>query len=442
MTMAGCPGTVAQRPLAGPTLSDAVHPALLERASSSSTPLPLPASPRQGRGASDTLLWGGARTFGNAVAVAISDPREVLPRVAKVRAAGARWIRTDFLWHRTELEVDSFNFSGYAAIADSCATHGIGLIFVLRHGHPLYTKAALDPPTTEKSIQAFARWAGKAAAAFRGHDVVWEIWNEPNYKVFWYPRPDPAAFHKLLRTTLDSIRNAAPQARVIAPGLLNLDLAFLKAVTDDTVRRKLDAISIHPYRHRKHPESLLEEWDNVRSLWDGAIVISEWGYTSTGDLAVSPRTQADYVSRLLLVGAMVGSPIISIYAWKDPGIDSTDSENGFGFFKDWQAGGGERPSFGIFKWILDQIGGYEMEAILQHPSGSLSEIPWLASFRKGNRVKFCVWTSHGAMESPKLPLSDGSYVVSRHGTAEFEIRIRDGIVPIRIDGTPTILWRK
>jgi hypothetical protein len=102
-------------------------------------------------------------------------------------------------------------------------------------------------PRRPESITAFATWAAAAAKHFRGRHVVWEIWNEPNIE-FWKPEPDVKQYIALALATCKALRDADPQATIVAPAASKFPWGFLKNSLKSGVLEYLDGFSVHPYR--------------------------------------------------------------------------------------------------------------------------------------------------------------------------------------------------
>jgi hypothetical protein len=81
-----------------------------------------------------------------------------------------------------------------------------------------------------------------------------QIWNEENSSTFFRPRPDPAAYYRLLSVSSRAIRGADPNARIILGGLFfsppngqRLPQFLSRLYRFAGVRDLFDDIAIHPY---------------------------------------------------------------------------------------------------------------------------------------------------------------------------------------------------
>jgi hypothetical protein len=81
----------------------------------------------------------------------------------------------------------------------------------------------------------------------------WQIWNEPNFRIFWHPRPSAQDYVDLLRRSARTIRRADPGATVVAAGLAPVEgglfpWEFLRRMYRvPGARQAFDVVAIHPY---------------------------------------------------------------------------------------------------------------------------------------------------------------------------------------------------
>jgi hypothetical protein len=85
---------------------------------------------------------------------------------------------------------------------------------------------------------------------------AWQIWNEPNSRVFFAPRPGPRAYARVLRAASRAVASEDPGAKVILGGMAQL-AGSRKAITGTTflrrlyrikgIHRRFDGVAVHPY---------------------------------------------------------------------------------------------------------------------------------------------------------------------------------------------------
>ena len=267
-----------------------------------------------------------------------------------IAAAGFKFIRMDLGWSGTEPRKGEYNWTGFDQLLANMEKRGIRPLFILDFSNPLYEPPAASTnaapqrrstpsPQHPESVAAFARWAAAAARHFRGHHVLWEIWNEPNIG-FWSPKPDVNQYTTLALATCKAVREADPQAAIIAPASSAFPWEFLETFFKSGVLEYLEAVSVHPYRGpREAPETAAADYRRLRRLIDRyappakkekiPILCGEWGF-ATFSGGVSLETQAAFAARQQLANLLSDVPLSIWYDWKDDGTNPNDKEHHFG----------------------------------------------------------------------------------------------------------------
>jgi hypothetical protein len=117
----------------------------------------------------------------------------------------------------------------------------------------------------------------------------WQVWNEPNGKRYFYPKPNPRKYAYLVSLTADVIRAADPEAQVLLAGMFGtaeVELPkFLKGMyAVPGIEDDFDAISVHPYAKGIHEMELQIKWARkvAKKAGDGGVSmwITELGWAS------------------------------------------------------------------------------------------------------------------------------------------------------------------
>ena len=181
---------------------------------------------------------------------------------------------------------------------------------------------------------------------FKGRNVRYEVWNEPNTTQFWKPSPNAPEYAILLKEAVAAIRRADPSAKVSSGGLSRFDAAFLSEAVDPSLAGELTAIAVHPYP-KTGPETIAPEMENLREwaarslgqhieIWD-----TEWGYSSANAPEEAPsnghteegrQRQASLSVREILTAWAVGLPLAVWYDLRDDGTDPANPEHNFMVF--------------------------------------------------------------------------------------------------------------
>ena len=268
-----------------------------------------------------------------------------------IAAAGFKFIRMDFGWAGIERKKGEYDWSAYDELTVNLEKRGLRAIYIFDYSNALYeeTFTATDrhtkreqkevaSPQHPESVAAFARWAGAAAKHFHGRHIVWEIWNEPNIS-FWKPKPDVKQYTALALATCRAVRDADPQATLIAPGSSEFPWTFFESLFASGILKYLDAVSVHPYRsYSQPPESAAADYLRLRGLIaryapagkrNLPVISGEWGY-ATHDKGVPLDTQAAFLVRQQLANLLKGVPLSIWYDWKNDGPDPAYNEHNFG----------------------------------------------------------------------------------------------------------------
>ncbi|MDD2325486.1 MAG: cellulase family glycosylhydrolase [Alphaproteobacteria bacterium] len=294
----------------------------------------------------DTIPFG----FGVNIHTHASFPSSLDP----IGDVGFKVVRTNLYWHHVESSMGVYDWSQYDKLLQKMAEAHIRPLMVLSFSNPLYEpmlemRSPLNkvfrkvaPPTHPESIAAFARYAAQAAKRYKSYNVIWEIWNEPDYMTFWVPVANGDEYARLAAATCQAIKGQNPRAIVIGPsasgfpeneGAKDWWKPFLKSTAMDCI----DAISIHPYVRGvgKGPENNLARYKKFREFVNQytpknlPIISSEAGFTTT-DSGVSDEQQGALLVRNYITNLAVGVPLSVWYDWRNDGTDPQEREHNFG----------------------------------------------------------------------------------------------------------------
>jgi polysaccharide biosynthesis protein PslG len=314
------------------------------------------------------------------------------------RDSGFRFARADLLWERVERS-GAYRFQTYDALMNALEARAMGALFILDYGHPDHGGRV---PRTAEDIAAFGRFAEAAASRFKGRDVRYEIWNEPDIVPFWPPKPDAQQYAALLREAVSAIHRADPAAKVVSGGVSRIDLNFLRKAIDPAVAAGLTAIGVHPYP-KGGLEKLGPELEKLRrwarqsfgerlEVWD-----TEWGYSSTnsgqwvlgnGHSAEGRLLQARQAVREILTVWSVGFPLAVWYDLQDDGPDAENPEQNYGLL---DVNGAEKPAMQAVRTVMAAVKGRQYAGMIRRaPSGMHA-----MRFDGPADVLFIVWNDRG-----------------------------------------------
>jgi hypothetical protein len=269
-----------------------------------------------------------------------------------LQSLGVQNVRIQLPWAGVQLfGPDAYDWRAVDMAVDAAQKRNMGVLAVLSAtpwwaGQP-YLSGQPDSP------EAYAKFVGTVADRYKGRISAYEIWNEPNARIFLDP-VDPAAYTELLKVAYPAIKNADPSAIVVAgavAAILNAGEAtmnpvdFVQGMYAAGAHGYFDALSFHPYQYtlkfsdgESQPGSPLRQLEQIRQLMidngdrDLKVWASEYGLPTS---VVSEQDQADFIEDFLDSWRRVnGTGPIFIYTTRDINSSSTADADTFGIFFD------------------------------------------------------------------------------------------------------------
>jgi hypothetical protein len=188
-------------------------------------------------------------------------------QLAALQRTGATVARSDALWEATEPSPPDHGAHTYDwrfddQIVGSLATHGLTLLPILDYVAIWDQSVPGQDHSPPRTISDYAAYAAAVAARYGPRGLFWsshlslsprpirtyEIWNEPDTGVFWFPAPDPGRYDDLYLAARNAIKAVDPGARVIVGGLTR-PVTFVAALLSARagIAAHIDGIAIHPY---------------------------------------------------------------------------------------------------------------------------------------------------------------------------------------------------
>jgi hypothetical protein len=204
-----------------------------------------------------------------------------------------------------------------------------------------FTTGVMDDANHRKSMIA---GLARAAARYRDGDMIWDAWNEPTSPVFWKNRATPQVFATWANDVINAVRAFAPRHKVMLPSIQRTDregnnflMAMLAAQPDLLARA--DYIAVHTYGPATgggphDPESKTAQVVNLRNQIarrfkrTPVMVVSEFGWHTTGGGSVAPGVAGAYAPRFVLGNIAAGIPMTIYYEWRDEASEIGRSEPG------------------------------------------------------------------------------------------------------------------
>jgi hypothetical protein len=342
------------------------------------------------------------------------------PALDLARTAGFRFVRMDMLWTNVE-RGGRYRFFQYDALLRSLDARGMGVLWILDYGHPNHGGKT---PRTPEDVAAFGRFVEAVAAHFKGRNVRYEIWNEPNTAQFWTPSPNASEYGALLREAVAAIHRADPSARVSSGGVSRVDMSFLSRAVTPALAADLTAVGIHPYP-KSGPEAIAPELATLREwvarvlgqsieIWD-----TEWGYSSANAPKEAPsnghteegrRRQANLAVRELLTVWTLGLPLAVWYDLRDDGPEPANPEQNYGLL---DSSGKEKPAMQAIRTLMGAVSGRKYAGMIQETPGGIHALRLDGT----TDTIFVVWNdqsnSRRVVEYPKQDLISATDAMGR-----------------------------
>jgi hypothetical protein len=98
---------------------------------------------------------------------------------------------------------------------------------------------------------------------------MWQIWNEPSLRAFWYTQPFAPSYLAMLRVARGAIQAVDPSAQIVLAGLPNFSWVNLAQIYKIRGARGLfDAVAVHPYT--RQPQGVITILRYVRRVMNAA----------------------------------------------------------------------------------------------------------------------------------------------------------------------------
>lgn len=350
---------------------------------------------------------------GLGVAIHFTDPQ---PGEMKMLAeSGVQWVRMDFVWDVTEKQKGIYDFSAYDRFLKDTDEQKIKTILILDYFNPLYDKGL--SPHTDEARQAFARWAVAGAKHFSRRGIIWEMWNEPNYKVFWLPKVKFQDYIKLALEVGKAFQAEVPDEILVGPASAHIPLDFLAECFKAGLLKYWSAVTVHPYRVWLPPETATVAYERVRSLIkkyapagkEIPILSGEWGY-SAAEFGFGEIKQAKFLARSWLNNLASGIPLSIWYDWHNDGTDPKDVQHNFGLVRNLYRPSQtpvyeSKPAYQAAQTLTAQLNGFRFSRRLP---GYGSRV-YILAFEKGGETRIAAWTSSPKSVTVKIPLPNKDY---------------------------------
>jgi len=296
-------------------------------------------------------------------------------------------LRIPIFWPQVEPQPGEYRFGQLDETIAQAAEAGVRVLpFV--YGSPSWVRpdTALPPLGGLAPQRAWTGFLRRLVQRYGPHGDIWQgrplplpvrrwqIWNEPNFVLFWRPRPAPLAYARLLHLSARAIRRADRGAAIVAAGVAPVEAgitpwAFLRRMyRAPGVRRDFDVVALHPYAPRVAwvEDQIRFVRDVMAKAGDGGkpLQLTELGIASNGvfpnPFDKGPGGQATFLNRVFRLALrnrdrwrLAG---VDWFTWQDSA--ATDPHCVFcqygGLF---DSAGAPKPAWEAFSRIADALSG-------------------------------------------------------------------------------------
>ncbi|HEY0257881.1 MAG TPA: cellulase family glycosylhydrolase, partial [Candidatus Methylacidiphilales bacterium] len=322
---------------------------------------------------------------------------------------------------------------------------------------------------------AYAQYAGAVAGHFKGKGVIWEVWNEPNWAMFWrspgrklkpgtnipdYAGRSDAGDHehyaKMALAATKAIRAADPDAVVLGPAYGGAPQAdFVDIMGKSGVIPLWSGFSIHPYPHGAPEESLSRDFYDptlkmIQPYFTAdrqvPIVVTEAGYSNAW-AEIDEKTEGQYLARTYLYNLLCGIPLTVWYDFHDDGNSVKDQEQCFGItHHDYHAGAPNvydpKAAYFAAATYADQLKNslFKQRVKTDQDTDYLLEFTTQSDPTSWAKSTFVAWTTAPDAHAIQIHAPRGTYqLTSFDGTTKSTVSCTDGVIPVTLDGGPQYL---
>jgi hypothetical protein len=380
----------------------------------------------------------------------------------RLKQAGILAVRDDIFWSRVEKEKGVLAMpERYEHYVAALLQRQIEPLLILGYGNEFYDKKGY--PTSEETLEAYARYCEFVVNYFKGRVHRYEIWNEWDHGC-GMPKEagkgSPEGYVNLIKRVYPRLKAIDPELTILGAGIADpggdKGTLWLESACSAGLLDYLDGVSFHPYCFSYPPARRIPEVEFLRrcqsvdqtvqrfSRRPMPLYITEIGWPNqTGKAGSSLEESALYLKRgFLLASAMPNVRGIWWYDLIDDGADPAEREHNFGLLKTDLS---PKPAYATLKDIAGFLGTFHFVAA-ERLSGGIHVLKYKDS---SNRWAVASWCERAgeqariALSGPDLrakeivvrgagepaKLNDRSRVVTDGGEFIFEI----GNMPLIIE---------
>ncbi len=276
-------------------------------------------------------------------------PLEMDGAGALAESLGMKWSREEISWENVEAVKGTFHWEKIDRAVELAGRHNIEILGLIGYCAAWARRTPGEHASPPADVNEYANFVGQVVARYKDRIKYWEIWNEPDSKVFWPPKPDAKEYCDLLKAAYQAAKRADPGCHVMTAGLLvginhRDNWSFLEDMYKGGAKDSFDILAMHAYcdplspdegryseRLNKLREIMKKNDDGKKPLW---LTEEGWPTAPGKPNSVSEKLQADYLVRSHVLA--LGAPGVEKFFWflmSDGGNWESDYEQSYGILR-------------------------------------------------------------------------------------------------------------
>ena len=179
------------------------------------------------------------------------DDETVEKAAAMMKEAGVGFVRMDFLWDDIEPVQHQFEFAKYDRIVEILENYDIKILGLLNYNTPWSADAWNSAPN--RSL--YVNYAKEVVKRYKKKIKYWEIWNEPDDKLYWQPQDYMQSYTLLLKELYPALKKVDPTCVIVMGGIAKYIPQSLKHIYVNGGKDYFDVVNSHPFQDPRLPQA-------------------------------------------------------------------------------------------------------------------------------------------------------------------------------------------
>ena len=163
--------------------------------------------------------------------------------VSLMKEAHVGMIRLDFSMMDLELGPDQYDFKKCDRIVELLAKNDIRILGLIGYNAPWTGKEWNDAPDPDQ----FVSFVRTVVNRYKDRVKFWEIWNEPEARVYWKKQDGMKTYTELLKAVYPVIKKEDPSSVVLMGATSDTHSIALKQIYRNGGKGYFDIVNVHPF---------------------------------------------------------------------------------------------------------------------------------------------------------------------------------------------------